>query len=642
MKKIYVSSTLIMSILISIFLIIPIALILFSSAESLTEKFLFYDTKKSDLLYVSKDNFYTLIDENKVDTVYISNEPYKNIQYTDDMYFRTFEDIYPKYYKVVFTEETRLPATELSSLIKSNPNVIFKNLSELIFFEDQAESLKANIVLSHSMLIVLFIVLCCLKSEKDKNKKNADFWEERERRLEKLNSESNFFLGVKKDNCDLETENNENKKYFSDIAGLKEVKKDVKCLVDFIKNKEKYLEAGAKLPKGVILYGPPGTGKTLLAKAIAGEADIPFLYASGSGFMEMYVGVGPKRVRELFNKARKQAPCIIFIDEIDAIGSQRTGHDHSEDRKTLDALLTEMDGFKETENILVIAATNRIEDLDNALLRPGRFTDKYCVPLPETASERMEVIDLYIKNKKLSDDVDLNDLSKETIGYSPAKIEALLNSAAIISVQDGEGIIRKCDIDKAMTKLLLEGHMREDNSERNKEEIKVVAFHEAGHALVGRLFGKDITKVTVIASTSGAGGVTFSIPKEGGLSSAKDLKCQIMELYAGRLAELLYFNEDKELVTTGAYNDIERASRLIDNLLKKYAMSDDFGLLNLKDEENKDIFNCKVEIAKSLEKETLRILKEHRKILDAIAGKLIENETIYKKDVDEIFKIFNV
>ena len=196
-------------------------------------------------------------------------------------------------------------------------------------------------------------------------------------------------------------------KTFDDIAGLKEVKKDMKCLVDFLVNKERYLNAGAKLPKGVILYGPPGTGKTLLAKAVANEANVPFLYMSGSEFIEMYVGVGAKRVRELFEKARKNSPCIIFIDEIDAIGSKRTDNDNGEDRKTINALLTEMDGFKETDNIIVIGATNRIDDLDTALLRPGRFTDKFCVPLPETSEERLEVLNVYAKNKNFDESVDL-------------------------------------------------------------------------------------------------------------------------------------------------------------------------------------------------------------------------------------------
>ena len=642
-KKRYISSFTIMIICLYIFFAVPAFLFCYENSDSLTESFYVYDTKKSDLLYVSKDDFYKMIDTDRVSDVYIDNYSLLHPYYNGDLYFAGFEGFSTKYYKVTFTESTRIPTAELNDLIANNSQISFKNLTDLVFFEDSNKECKKMII--SIFITTTILVLVITKARNDYKQYSLPFNEESQNKIrERKYGEKVEFLGYSKNTDHFEdvNENNENKKYFNDIAGLKEVKKDVKCLVDFIKNKEKYIEAGAKLPKGVILYGPPGTGKTLLAKAIAGEANIPFIYANGSSFIEMYVGVGPKRIRELFEKARKKAPCIIFIDEIDAIGSQRTGYDHSEDRKTLDALLTEMDGFKETENILVIAATNRIEDLDNALMRPGRFTDKYCVPLPETVNERMEVINLYIKNKKLADDVDLNSLAKDTIGFSPAKIEALLNSAAIISVQDGNGIIRRKDLDKAMTKLLMDGHMKEDNSERNKKEIEIVAYHEAGHALVGHLFGKDITKVTVIASTSGAGGVTFSIPKEKGLSSARDVKGQIMELYAGRMAELMLFDGDKELVTTGATNDIERASKLIDSYVKKYGMSDKFGLLNLKDEDDYKILDNKIEVAKELEKETYELLKKHKNVLTEIAESLIQSETIYEDEINLIFEDFNI
>lgn len=430
-------------------------------------------------------------------------------------------------------------------------------------------------------------------------------------------------------------------KTFSDVAGLSEVKKDMKCIVDFLVNKDKYQEAGAKLPKGIILYGPPGTGKTLLAKAVAGEANVPFLYMSGSEFVELYVGVGARRVRELFAKARRQSPCIVFIDEIDAIGSSRGGKDtNSEDRKTLNALLTEMDGFKETENIIVIAATNRLEDLDPALTRPGRFTNKYCVPLPETVADRLEIINLYSGNKRFDESFNVNALAKETVGFSPAKIEALLNEASIISVQDGSRYITKEIVDKAMFKILLQGHMKEDVSERDEEELKVVAWHEAGHAVLGHLFGNEITKVTVIPSTSGAGGVTFSTPVKTSLLSVSDLKHEVMELYGGRLAELLYYQGDKSKITTGASNDIERATMLIHDIVTKYGMSDKFGMLNLSQAnlDNKDIVSCEVELAKELENEALSLLTENESYLSKIANMLIENNTIYSSDIDKVFE----
>lgn len=429
-----------------------------------------------------------------------------------------------------------------------------------------------------------------------------------------------------------------NVKTFDDVAGLKETKRDLLTIVDFLKNKEKYEEAGAKLPRGVILYGPPGTGKTLLAKAVAGEAGVNFLFASASDFTEMYVGVGPKRVRELFEKARKNAPCIVFIDELDAICTKRGMGEHSEDKKTLIALLTEMDGFKENpENVIIVGATNRIETLDDALLRPGRFTNKYCVPLPENAEERLEVINLYNKNKKFDETVNFESLAKELVGFSPASIEKVLNEAAIISVRKKAPAISKKIIDEAIMNELVEGHVRDDQSGRSKEELEIVAWHEAGHALVGKLKGKNISKVTILSTTSGAGGVTFSSPKKEHLLSKQDLVNEIMELYAGRVGELALLGEE-DLVTTGASNDFERASNIVERIVKKYGMTKEFGPLVLSDEEEKeDVFDMKVSIAKEIYEDTKSFVKKHLDKLERIANLLLEKETIYEKDLDDIF-----
>jgi cell division protease FtsH len=427
-------------------------------------------------------------------------------------------------------------------------------------------------------------------------------------------------------------------KKFSDVAGLHEVKRDIQCLVDFLVNQDKYKQAGAKLPKGVIFYGPPGTGKTLLAKAIAGEAKVNFISMSGSEFIEMYVGVGAKRVREVFDKARKMSPCIIFIDEIDAIGGKRGGRDsNSEDRKTINALLTEMDGFNEYEGIIVIGATNRLEDLDSALVRPGRFTNKYCIPLPETAQERLEIINLYAKNKSFAEDVDFNALAKETIGFSPAKIESLLNESAIISVQKGCAYIKKEHIDAAMYKLLLNGHQKDDQSGRDEEELRIVAWHEAGHALIGYLNGKDITKVTILSSTSGAGGVTFSTPTKRGLYNIDDLEGEVRELYGGRAAERIYFKDDFKKITTGASNDIERAKEVIKSIVMKYGLVQKFGLLTFEDENQEFILKEEIDISKRLEEETFNILSKNYDKLSEIANLLLENETIYFNDIKRIF-----
>lgn len=298
-----------------------------------------------------------------------------------------------------------------------------------------------------------------------------------------------------------------------------------------------------------------------------------------------------------------------------------------------------MDGFKETENIIVIGATNRIEDLDPALMRHGRFTNKYCVPLPENMEERLEVINIYAENKRFDETVSFKDLARETVGFSPAKIEALLNEAAIISVQDNVDYISKEIIDKAMFKVLLQGHMREDNNNRNEEELKIVAWHEAGHAVVGHLYGKDISKVTIVSSTSGAGGVTFSTPDDKGLHSVEDIKNQVMELYGGRVAEYLLFNEDKSKVTTGASNDIERATALIRDAIVKYGMSEKFGLINLGHAKvsNTEIMEAQIQMSKEIEAKTIDLLKENIDKVEEIAKQLLERNTIYKKDIELVF-----
>ena len=430
-------------------------------------------------------------------------------------------------------------------------------------------------------------------------------------------------------------------KTFKDVAGLKQVKSDMMLLVDFLKNPKKYHEAGAKLPKGVIFNGPPGTGKTLLAKAIAGEANVPFYSVSGSDFVEMFVGLGAKRVRDLFANARKNAPCIVFIDELDAIGGSRSAiSNNSEQRQTINALLAEMDGFSGAENILVIAATNRIEDLDTALIRPGRFDKHITVPLPETAEERLEVIKIYAKDKKWAEDVNFDTLSKETLGFSPADIQAVINEAALISVQKGMPVIDRSCIDDAIFKKLLKGHAKDD-AKRNIDEGKLVAWHEAGHAVIGKLTNMDVSKVTIVPSTSGAGGVNIIIPKKLGLYSIEELKNQIKMTYAGRCAELMLFG-DPEKVTTGASSDIRSATELIYEMISVYGMNSEYGMLNLHalNIDNKLILEEAVKLSKQLEAETLELLKEHKDLHQAIVDILIEKETISGEELDELYHKF--
>lgn len=430
---------------------------------------------------------------------------------------------------------------------------------------------------------------------------------------------------------------------FKDVAGLKPIKKDIESLVDFMKNPEKYSSKGAEMPKGAIFYGDPGTGKTLLAKALAGEAGVPFFSASGSEFVELFVGQGAKRVRDLFQQAKRSAPCIIFIDEIDAIGKARGGNqggNDSEREQTLNQLLTEIDGFNASSGILVVGATNRLDTLDSALLRPGRFDKHICIPLPATSEERLEIITMYAKNKCFAEDVDFKSIAKQTIGFSPSDIKSILNESTIISVQLNKEFIDKECIDKAIFKKVLKGHEREDES-REKDEIELVAWHEAGHALTARLLGVDIPKVTIIPSTSGAGGVTFINPKKMGLHSKEELETDIIVSYGGRCAEYVLLG-DNDKITTGASSDIQSATKNIYSMISHYGMTEEFGMLNLPmlEIDNEIILKKAVNISKELYQKSLNLLIENKETLKLIAEQLIEKETLSGEELDQL--IFNV
>lgn len=430
---------------------------------------------------------------------------------------------------------------------------------------------------------------------------------------------------------------------FADIAGNEESKEDIINLVNFVKQPKKYIEMGAKLPKGVIFYGPPGTGKTLMAKAIAGEANVPFYYMSGSDFVEMYVGVGAKRVRELFTEAKKNAPCVIFIDEIDAIGGQRgnssSGGD-SEKNQTINALLSEMDGFNGSEGIIVIAATNRENMLDDALTRPGRFDRKIAIGLPEL-KDRLNILQLHAKNKKFADDVNLEELAKLTTGFAGAGLQTILNEAAIIAVNNNHEFITKEDVDTAYFNMVMSGSKKKKDANRKVEEIKLVAWHEAGHAVVAKLKNKSVPKVTIIPSTSGAGGATFITPDKMGLYSKQELIDDVMVSYGGNVAEYLLLGE-RDMVTTGASSDIKHATNTIKGMIKYYGMTDTYGMLNLDQFENVDkgdIIKEASEMSKQFYKETELLLTEKKEVLQKVAEALIEKETISESELD--FIIFN-
>lgn len=429
---------------------------------------------------------------------------------------------------------------------------------------------------------------------------------------------------------------------FADIAANNESKQDMINLVSFLKTPKKYIEAGATMPKGVIFYGPPGTGKTLMAKAIAGEAGVPFFSMSGSDFVEMYVGVGAKRVRELFKEAKKNAPCVVFIDEIDAVGGKRGyGNSNSEREQTINALLNEMDGFNGSEGILVIAATNRIEMLDDALVRPGRFDKHIAIELPDLKG-RLEILQLHSKNKKFADDVNLEQLAKTTIGFAGSDLKTLLNEATIIAVDNGHDFITNEDIDKAFYQMVMKGHVKKDTENRKEDEVKLVAWHEAGHAVAAKLLtNNSVPKVTIIPSTSGAGGATFITPDKMGLHSKKDIVNDIKINYAGRIAEYLLLG-DEEMITTGASSDIKQATKNIRAMIESYGMTDSFGLLNLKDFEYVDsklIVEEAQKMSKTIYQETLDLLTKNKHLVQAVAEALIEKETIEEEELDQILQL---
>lgn len=421
---------------------------------------------------------------------------------------------------------------------------------------------------------------------------------------------------------------------FTDIAGNEESKEDMMFLVKFLREPKKYIDMGAKLPKGVILFGAPGTGKTLTARAIAGEAEVPFFNVTGSDFIEMYAGLGAKRVRTLFKEAKESAPCIVFIDELDALGTSRGEQSHSEKDQTINALLAEMDGFDTSDGVIVMAATNRMEDLDKALIRPGRFDRHIAIELPEYR-DRLNILKLHAANKNLGEDVDLEALSKMTIGFSGAALEALLNEATINAVNRDSKIVENEDIEEAHFKMLVKGNKKKD-SDRSKKETELVAYHEGGHALLAKLLtDNDVPKVTIIPSTSGVGGVTFNVPKKMSLLSKKDLQNEIIVLYGGRAGEeVLKGNTDE--ITTGASNDIERATELIKGYFNNYGMSDKYGMIQISAIKEGEYLDEAIDMSKELYSKALGLLKENEGKLRQIAEELVEKETIVEKDLDRI------
>lgn len=420
---------------------------------------------------------------------------------------------------------------------------------------------------------------------------------------------------------------------FEQIAGNEEAKEEMKILVDFLKDSTKYEDMGIRPPSGVLMFGPPGTGKTLMAKAIAGEADVPFFYTSGSDFIEMFAGLGAKRVRDMFKEAEKKSPCIIFIDEVDAIGGRRDKLGRSsENDQTLNALLEKMDGFGSDNKILIIAATNRIDSLDPAFIRPGRFDKHIHIGLPDVKA-RKKILELYVKDKKVAEDFNLDSLAKITVGMAGADIEALINEAAIIAVSSNETTITQEHIDKAFYKIAMKGSPKDINRE-NSLELKLIAYHEAGHAVISKfLTERQLHNVTIVPSTSSAGGVTFSTPGESSLLSKEELLNTIKMLYGGRAAEEILMGSSSK-VTSGASSDIKQATSYLKSYFSELGMSEKYGMVHI---EKEDLYiEDMVELSKSLYEETLTFLKENESKLSLLAEALIEKETISSAEVDKL------
>ncbi len=426
----------------------------------------------------------------------------------------------------------------------------------------------------------------------------------------------------------------------NNVAGNVEAKAMVLDIISFIKEPEKYSQVGAKMPRGVLLYGPPGTGKTLLAKAIAGEADVPFYAMSGSDFVQMYVGVGASRIRNLFQKAKKSEKAVIFIDEIDTIGKKRgksASASNDERDQTLNALLTEMSGFKENNGIVVIAATNRLDTLDEALLRPGRFDRQVEIGLPDI-NARTQILKLHGKNKPLSDDINFDSLAKSTVCFSGAMLENLLNEAAIFAANDNLNIITSNHIDKAFYTVLA-GAQKQDRSYISNLDRKVTAYHEAGHALITKLLLPEqyISKVTIIPSVRGAAGFNLTIPKDSLYQTNKQIRSNIQVLLAGRAAEEIAFG--LENITTGASNDIQKSSALIMDYINKYGMDMELGLFsNPIDEGFSDdqlIDKCREQM-NLLYNQTKNLLTKHMNLLELITCELLEKESLDSNDIERI------
>ena len=529
-------------------------------------------------------------------------------------------------YKKNESFESTLPLSDevMKKIVKASDNQDFKLT---VVPDPDSSSLLYILVNILPIVLLVGVAFWFFNKQMASNKGSLDFGKSRAR----LNSDTN-------------------KVTFKDVAGLSEEKEEVKELIDFLKAPKKFQKLGARIPKGVLLMGPPGTGKTLLAKAVAGEADVPFYFISGSDFVELFVGVGASRVRDMFQQAKRTAPCLIFIDEIDAVGRQRgsgIGGGHDEREQTLNQLLTEMDGFGANEGIIIIAATNRPDVLDPALLRPGRFDRQITVNLPDIKG-REEILAVHAKNKILADGITLKNLAKRTPGFSGADLENLLNEAALLAVRRNKSEITMSEIDEATDRVLM--GPAKTSHKYSENDRRLVAYHEAGHAVIGLKLrnASDVQKVTIIPRGQ-AGGYNMMVPSEEKFCSTKtDLLEEITGLLGGRTAEEITFGE----ITTGAHNDFEKATKIARAMVTEYGMSDlgplqfeqQSGSVFLGRDYNKpQHFSNEVaneidmemrKIINNCHKQAKEIITKNKDLLELIAETLLEYETLTKEQID--------
>lgn len=573
---------------------------------------------------ITYNQFMEMLDKDQVDSVVIESGKYVIIPKTQTSVFPMFS---------MFSNSTG-QVTYYTGLV-TDPYLTQKLLDAGVDFKKEIPDVTSGII--SDLFVMLFPLLI--------------IWVIMAFAMRKMGSGGGGVMGIGKNKARVYAQK-ETGVTFKDVAGQDEAKESLQEVVDFLEHPERYSKIGAKLPKGALLVGPPGTGKTLLAKAVAGEAHAPFFSLSGSDFVEMFVGVGASRVRELFEEAKKNAPCIIFIDEIDAIGKSRDsryGGGNDEREQTLNQLLAEMDGFDTASGLLILAATNRPEVLDQALLRPGRFDRRVIVDKPDLQG-RIDVLKVHAKNVLMDDTVDLEAIALATSGAVGSDLANMINEAAILAVKNGRNAVSQSDLFESVEVVLVGKEKK--NKILSKEERRVVSYHEVGHALVSALQkdSEPVQKITIVPRTMGALGYVMNVPEEEKyLNTKAEIYARIVEFVAGRAAEEIVFDS----ITTGAANDIEQATKMARAMITQYGMSEKFGMVGLESPANqyldgRNILNCSDETAAEIDKEVMRVIKEayeealrllrgHRKALDKIADFLIEKETITGKEFMEIF-----